>query len=280
MSETKIKPGKSTAVEAEIVPDETAIAVVNGGGQVSLRKTVRNELVLGTGVHGLPINPCYMDIAYSVSPWNDKDFSDGSFVLDRETQIYKAGQDPLAVVLLTHSRYFAEWRTGVGKTGELQKYDTAEQAKAAGEILPSDERGGPLPTVGVAYDLWMLVRKPADVECDKFVFKLDGQWYAYVKLSLVKGLGRDADKALVNLCSWEAGVRGVRPGEGQCNRYLLDIGLNRVKKDSKTYTNLMLRYHTKDRQPEVVSGDLIRDVLSLREMSETAAPAEAEDCPL
>lgn len=275
MSETKIKPGK--VVEAEIVPDETAVAIVEGKGAVSLRRTTSNALVLGTGVHGLPLEPCFMDVAYSVSPWNDKDFADGSFVLNREAQIYKAGAEPLVAVLVSYSRYLAEWRTGVGKTGELTKYDTAEQALAAGEILPSPDRSGPMPTVGVAYDMWLLIRKPADTDSDKFVFKLGDYWYAYAKLSLVKGLGRDADRAITQLSAYEAGIRGVKPGEGQCYRMLLDLGLTRKKADGKTYTNLLLRFHAKDRKPEPVPEDLTHDVLSLREMSADAAPAATEE---
>jgi len=288
MSDTKIGPkGKSAPVTIdaetnEIVPDETAIAVVNGGGQVSLRKTVRNELILAKGANGLPLQPSYLDCCYAVSPWNPGTFHDGSMVLDRDTQIYKPGDTPLTIVLLSYSRYYAEWRQGIGGGGELRKYDTIKQAIDAGEVVPSDDRGGPMPTVGPAYDFYMLVRKPEGVESDKFVFKLGDHWYCYCKFSVVKSLGRDADKILGNLCAYEAGIRGVKPGEGQCNRFLLDLGLTRVKKDGKTYTNLLLKFHAKDKQPEAVPSEVIRDTLSLLQMSEDAPAAETDDsdCPL
>lgn len=133
-----------------------------------------------------------------------------------------------------------------------------------------------MPTVGPAYDFYMLIRKPDGVDSDKFVFKLGDHWYAYAKFSVVKSLGRDADKILPQLCAYEAGIRGVKPNEGQCNRYFIDFGLARVKKDGKTYTNLVLKFHAKDKAPEAVSADVIRDTLSLMEMSSSAPVAEAE----
>lgn len=273
MSNTKIGAGKkaetaseaSEAIEGEVLaPNEGTLARVDNN-PVSLRKIHRNELILGSGIHGLPITPCYMDIAYAVSPWNttELDFSDGSFVLDKEVEIYKAGKDPLTVIFLTHSRYYAEWRTGAGGGGALRKYDTLEQAKEAKEILPSPDRSGPMPTVGPAYDINMFVRKPEGVTSDKFAFKLGQHWYAYVKLSLVKGLAKDADRKLLQMSAWEAGCRDVDAGEGQCNRYLIDLGLIRSKDKGKTYTNLLMQYHTKDKVPEPVPSDAIKSVLSL-----------------
>lgn len=284
-SNTKIGPkGKVQQSEPQaetIKPDEGVLAQASGTA-VSTRRVIRNELILGKGVNNLPLQASYMDIAYAVSPWNDGTFSNGAFVLDKAVEIYKPAQPPLVCVLLSHTRYLAEWRNGADKTGMLNRYDTAKEAADAGETLPSNDRGGPMPTVGWAYDFYMLVRKPDGVESDKFSFKLGGHWYAYVKFGVTKGLGRDADTIIPRLCSWEAGVRDVSPKEGQCNRYFLDFGLTMTKKGAKTIPGLLLKYHSPgvNQPPEQVSPDLIRDTLSLLAMADEAPAAETDDCPL
>lgn len=304
MSKTTLKPGsQETATDAEVLaPDEAALAQVNRG-IVSKRAVHNNALIMGTGVGGVPIRPCYLDFAYSVSPWNPGTFSDGSFVIDKEVEIGKAGSPaPLTVILVQHSKYLAECRYGSdgAKSGALNKYDTAKEADLAGEIVARDDvtaecvntlaatRADPSlkGTVSVAYDLLMFVRQPEGLQSDKFVFMLNGHRYAYVKLSLVKGMARDMKRDLVNLCAWEAGVRGVPPGKGECNRYLLDMSLGKTKQQKNgktvTYTNLSLRYHKgADGAPEAVPTACIQDILSLAASGEDVPDAaEDTDCPL
>lgn len=303
MSKTTLKPGsQETAQDAEVLaPDEAALAQVNRG--LTKRPTFKNQLIMGTGIGGVPIRPCYLDFAYSVSPWNDGKFSDGSFVIDKEVEIGKAGgPGPLTVILVQHSKYLAECRYGSdgAKSGALNKYDSAKEADLAGEIVARDDvttdcentlkatRADPSlkGTVSVAYDLLMFVRQPEGLNSEKFAFMLNGHRYAYVKLSLVKGMARDMKRDLVNLCAWEAGVRNVPSGKGECNRYMLDMALGKTKQQKNgktvTYTNLSLRYHKgADGAPEPVPGKCIEDILSLAASGEDVPDAAEDiDCPL
>jgi len=208
---TVLTPGAATAE-----PDREALAIMNQSSGAMTRH--------GTSEATLAIPPSYMKIAQPVGGLADAGFPRGAVVLDKEAQI-AAIKEPIVMVVLSGSDrvYWKQWAYTEGLLP--QSYGSIQEAAAAGETIAWPPRGvaGPGPTVAEAMDLTILVRKPDGCEDERFILKLDGQYYAPVYFTADKSLYKDMATTLARARMMDANERSVPATEGRTDGFFMQM---------------------------------------------------------
>lgn len=255
MSETKINPGQFAQ------PDQAALDNLNGTAAVATRPQQAMSASIGNG--SLAIKPSYLDIAYSVSKWNENDkFGNGAFVLDHEDEIAKQTK-PLTVIVAGMRTYWQTYPQNDIARADYKFYANEAEALRAGEITQYPPKGsnGRMPTVLEACDLNLYIQRPEGCTSTRFVMKLGDHWYAPARFGVNK-LWREIKQEITRAAFYEAGMRGVAPGEGRLDQYFMRLWTQTEKRaDGKSLVHLRAAFVPGTNGPEPVPGT-VKDALA------------------
>lgn len=278
MSNTKIGAGKVVA-EAAVMDDGEAARMQGADSGAALVRAGASVVAMGQlgGCGGFNLKPCFLDIAYSVSPWNENDmFSNGSFVLDRKEQIAKQTEQ-LTVALLTGYRYWMTYPEKGMTRSQYQFWPSEAEARKAGRVTQRPPRGGQGPKRDAieACDLTMLVRQPEGSTSAKFALRLGEYWYAPVRFSVNK-LWEDI-RPIVDLArARDAGLRRVSVDQGSLSRFFMRMWTSSKKLDNgNTLVLLNMSMAPGKNGPEEVPPEVLSDMVKLS--GEIAAAKVATD---
>jgi hypothetical protein len=301
--ENNVKTAAPATPETELAqmaqPDAAALAILNGGagtGTAVARSAPTGEMSATLGGGGLALRPSYLDIAYSVSPWNENDkFGNGAFVLDHEDEIAKQTV-PLTVIVAGKRTYWMTYPQNGMSRGDFRFYATEAMAARGIDVngvqgpreitqYPAKGSGGKLPTALEAADLDLLIRRPEGCASTRFVMKLGEHWYAPAKLSVNK-TWRDIAPELARACCYEAGMRNADPKDGRTDRYFMRLWTKGTKKEStdangkplvKTLVHLNLSFLSDDKGPVPIPETVLESLRGLAAQVAEARASSGED---
>lgn len=232
-----------------------------------------------SGCGGIDLKPAFLDIAYSVSPWNENDkFGNGSFVLDREDQIAKQGT-PVVAIVLGARRYWQTYPAKGMTRSDMKFWPDKAAAARDGMIVDMPQKGSglPLPNAIEACDLSLLVKRPEGVTSTRFVMKLGDSWYAPAKFTANK-LWREINTNLFRVALFDASQHNVDPDQGRLDRYFVKFWTTSKKSPTgNTIVNLNFGFDTDANGPKTVPTEVIESLKRLAGLAKEASVGPADD---